>query len=291
MPCSLTSEDPKDLNVFEQTLSILDRSNTVAKTPLVSDQVLTETRRGERALFHVRDQHSSTPLGIVVLGKQELDLIIDPAARNQGFGSSALRTIVESTSGDLKVWVHGNNPSAEKLLQGAGFSPVRTLVRMHRRLPERAEAQEVPLPEGFSIGQFQREDIDEWVALNARIFAEHPEQGRISRQDVLSRMAEEWFREEHFLMLRDKTGHLVGYCWLKCVDGDGEIYVIGVAPELAGRGLGGSLFDTAQHHMSADPALTHSTLYVEGENQAAISLYESRGYTEALRSTQWMLSR
>lgn len=287
MPCTLSPS--RDVELARE---IISRANLEAGATLVSDQALAEAQRGDRDLFLVFDT-AATPLtdavGVVIAGAEEFDLVIDVEHRGHGFGSCALRSLIDDASAPLKTWMHGENPAAEHLLQESGFQPIRTLVKMKRNaMPASAPTA---MPEGYSVRAFTESDIDAWVALNARVFREHPEQGRMTANDVASRVAEPWFNADDFLLLCDASGEITGYCWLKITPEEREVYVIGIAPEHSGRGLGAALFDRGLMRLSPPGDESEVTLYVEGDNHAARALYQSRGFTEALRSTQWMLTQ
>lgn len=302
--CSLSSSDGTDAATWAVTSALLDHADRAANTALVSDQARLEARQGVRTLWQIRggDTEASPTgnvqtdglVGIAIIGAGELDLVIDPAFRGRGFASCALPQLLDATSGSLRTWVHGENATADALLSRVGFVPVRALLKLEltpQRFDEAAQAaSNRSLPPGYRVTAFTEARSEEWLALNALVFAEHPEQGQLTEKDLATRLAEPWFDAQDFLLLLDENAQLVGYCWLKTVATEGEIYVIGVAPELAGRGLGSALFAAgvqrlAQRHLSC------ITLYVEAENEPALKLYRAFGFTESLRSKQWMLAR
>jgi mycothiol synthase len=132
--------------------------------------------------------------------------------------------------------------------------------------------------------------IDEqpWLALNAKVFADHPEQGRMSAQDLAVRMSEQWFDPAGFLVATQNqsgTEVMVGFHWTKVHGGSGshghseigEIYVLGVSPDLRGTGLAKLLSIRGLEHLRSK-GLPAAMLYVDADNKAAISLYESLGF-------------
>jgi len=133
-------------------------------------------------------------------------------------------------------------------------------------------------------------DLDDWVALNARAFASHPEQGRVTRADLDVLMAEPWFDADDFLLLRDDEGDLVGYCWLKVEHGIGEFYVVGVSPDRQGEGLGRRLVEAGLSRLAARGIRTAS-LYVEADNTPAVRLYRSFGFVDHSIDIQYARSR
>ena len=63
-------------------------------------------------------------------------------------------------------------------------------------------------------------------------------------------MAEDWFDPAGFFVAVDATTAVVGFHWTKQhADRLGEVYVLGVAPDAAGRGLGKALLLTGLRHL------------------------------------------
>jgi mycothiol synthase len=220
-----------------------------------------------------------------------LDLVVDPAARGRGVGT-ALATVATEDDGPLTAWSHGNHPAAAALAARVGFERVRDLWVMRRSLsslpslPEDAGAVDVRT---FRVGQ----DEDAFLSLNAKAFAHHPEQGRLTRAGLDERMAEPWFDPKGFFVAV-RGDDLVGFHWTK-VHGDstpafGEVYVVGVSPSEQGGGLGKRLTLTGLHHL-AELGLEQVILYVEADNAPAIAVYERLGFTHADADTHVQYAR
>jgi mycothiol synthase len=294
--CSLKPSPSPTGQTWSEALEILKRADVEAGAAVVSDQALLEARTGQRQLNLVYSDDESAIMGLVIVGEGEFDLIIDPPRRGQGMGSCALNAVLTRTPGPLATWVHGVNPAAVALLEGANFQPARTLIKMATSIAEIASQERtIALPAGYSVRTFTGSDAHAWVALNARVFAEHPEQGSLTETDLAARTQEPWFDAENFLLVHDSEGALKAYCWLKVEDGEGEIYVIGVAPEEAGKGLGAALFDLALQRLvqlaNTSDAVRMVSLYVDADNERAVRLYRSRGLSDVLTSSQWIFNR
>jgi mycothiol synthase len=219
------------------------------------------------------------------LGRGELDLVVDPLFRGLGFGEAVLDGMLATAPGELSAWSHGGHPAAARLAERFGFEPVRRLLRLTAEVPK--AAADVALPAGFRLTGFRAGvDEEEWVRLNARIFSTHPEQGALTLDDLRDRMAEPWFDPEDLLVLRDAEGRMVGYDWLKIEEGEGEVYVLGVDPEHAGRGLGRALLGAGLARL-ADRGIPRVDLYVEGDNATALALYRSAGFTDRSVDVQY----
>jgi mycothiol synthase len=196
------------------------------------------------------------------------------------------RMLVETSPGILRLWAHGEHPAAAALAGAMGFVRARCLWQMRRSLS--SALQEPALPPGVTVRTFEPGRDDEaWVALNARAFAGHPEQGSWTVEDLRRRMCEPWFDPAGFF-LAERDNHLVGFHWTKvhgngAGDGHGhepigEVYVVGVDPAEQGNGLGSALTAIGLSYLRAR-GLPQAMLYVDESNTAAIKVYERLGFT------------
>jgi mycothiol synthase len=227
------------------------------------------------------------------------ELVVHPRFRRRGFGTSLLDRMLE-LAGDrpLSIWAHGDLPGSAELLAARGFTRARVLLQMRRDLAG-VEADPHPaLPDDVHVEAFRPgRDEDAWLRLNARAFARHPEQGRMTRADLELREAEPWFAPEGFLMAwrgdPDDGGRLLGAHWTKVhPPGDagdeavGEVYVLGVDPDAQGMSLGRALTDLGLAHLRG-LGLGEVLLYVEEDNTAAVRLYEGRGFRRYAVDVSW----
>jgi mycothiol synthase len=245
-----------------------------------------------------QDEHARA-IGAAIIGHGELDLVIDPIFRGKGFGGVAISGLLPTIQGEVTAWSHGDHPAAGILAAQHGFEAVRRLLQLRLSpIPEpepRAAGASVASTIGVAstssatVTAFDPEtDAAEWVALNARVFAHHPEQGAITESDLRERMAEPWFDAGDFLIARDASGTMIGYNWLKIEPGadEGEIYVIGVDASQAGRGLGRTLMHAGIERLR-ERGCSAASLYVEADNVAAVHLYRSLGFADRTVDVQY----
>jgi mycothiol synthase len=216
------------------------------------------------------------------------ELVVHPLRRRHGLGRALIAAAVATAEehdprGRLRLWAHGDHPSASALALSMGFERARVLWQMRRSLY--APVPEPRLPAGVTIRAFRPgQDDQAWIRVNARAFANHPDQGRWTLRDLRVRMAEPWFDPDGFLLAVDESGDLLGFHWTKVhgahrKDADphphdpiGEVYVLGVDPSAAGRGLGTALTLAGLRHLRAE-GLEQAMLYVDESNTTAIRLY------------------
>ncbi|MFW6638656.1 mycothiol synthase [Nocardiopsis algeriensis] len=231
------------------------------------------------------------------------EVVVGPDHRRRGHGTALLRSVrADAGPGGVRVWAHGRTPQAVAVAEAGGWTAVRELHKM--RMPLRDIPEDVPggpwrapeLPEPrlrpetservrlrpFTVGQ----DEEAWLAANARAFADHPEQGQLDLDDLLQREAEDWFDPQGFFLAVTADGKVAAFHWTKVhadgaglTDGEpvGEVYVVGVDPDWQGTGLGRALTLMGLRHLR-DLGLPWVHLYVDGDNTAAVRMYESLGF-------------
>lgn len=179
----------------------------------------------------------------------------------------------------VSLWIPNPSQERDRLYQSLGFHPDREVLQMRRPLPYEEYR---PSPE-LAIRQFEP-GIDEvsWLSVNNRAFEWHPDQGDWDMATLLERESEPWFDPAGFFVVGDHD-RIQGFCWTK-VHHDahpkvGEIYVIAVDPDAAGRGLGRALLAEGMHYLGDVRGLPSIMLYVERTNHGAQALYRRFGFT------------
>ncbi len=132
------------------------------------------------------------------------ELVVHPMFRRHGLGRALVTALTEAAAvaepaGRLRLWAHGDHPSATALALSLGFDRHRVLFQLRRSLF--APVAPPKLPAGVTLRAFEpgRDDAA-WVRLNARAFAGHPDQGKWTVDDLHVRMAEPWFDPDGFLL-------------------------------------------------------------------------------------------
>lgn len=260
-----------------------------------NEQSLLDLAAGRREARLIQlDRHPDSIVGAAIVGGGELDLLIVPEQRGHGYGGAALAEILTGPfgQGELRAWSHGDFPAARALAHRHGFEAIRTLLQLRLSLLDAADRGGDQIVAATSIETFRPgTDDEEWVTLNSRVFAAHPEQGRLTMSDLHARHAEPWFHPDDFLTTRDESGRMTGYNWLKIIPGAdaGEIYALGVSPDATGRGIGRALMVAGLKRLR-ERGCSAATLYVEKENRAAVSLYRSLGFQDFTVDVQYRRS-
>ena len=231
------------------------------------------------------------------------ELCVHPLHRRRGLGRALVLAAIAAAeerdpAGRLRLWAHGDHPSANALALSLGFSRSRMLWQMRRSLATPLPAGD--LPPGVRLRPFRPGLDDEaWLELNARAFADLPDQGRWTQADLAARLAEPWFDADGFLLAVRDDGALSGFHWTKVHgredaggahghDPIGEVYVLGVDPAAHGAGLGTTLTLAGLRYLT-ERGLDQVMLYVDESNPHAIALYSKLGF--ARWSTDVLFSR
>ncbi len=294
----------------------------------LSEQTFLNLRAGAPDVVHLLANRDDAVVGYaqVDLGSgPSAELVVHPGHRRRGLGTrllaAATAAAAESSAGGVRVWAHGNLPAARALAARAGLAVVRELYFLGRPIAA-ADRRPPAVPAGLRLRTFVLGvDDDAWVDLNARAFADHPEQGRLTVADLRARAAEEWFDAGGFFLLERAVPRpaarsdepadaaLLGYLWTKVTARDtaapvtgaapettiptaaapgrqGEIYAVGVDPSAHGAGLGRLLTAVGLAHL-AEAGVDRAVLYVDGDNTAARALYERAGFAPLAVDVQY----
>ena len=241
------------------------------------------TADGELAGYAYLDAPSPDPASDVTG-----ELVIHPDRRRRGLGRALAGELGAAAGGHtLRLWAHGDLPAAAGLARVTGFERFRALWQMRRPLD--GPLDRPVLASGRTLRTFvPGQDEDEWLSLNGRAFAKHPEQGGWSRHDLELREREPWFDPAGFF-IAERDGLMTGFHWTKVhppgeqdplSPGIGEVYVVGVDPAEQGSGLGRALTLAGLHHLR-DLGVAQAMLYVDEDNVPAIRMYEGLGFTRA----------
>jgi mycothiol synthase len=211
------------------------------------------------------------------------ELVVHPAHRGHGLGLALVREVIAQADGHrVRLWAHGDLPAAARLARAAGFDRFRALWQMRRSLRDPLDPPR--LPAGTTLRTFRPgRDDQEWLGLNARAFAKHPEQGAWRRHDLELREHEPWFDPAGFF-IAERKGVMTGFHWTKVpgpADADqdlGEVYIVGVDPGERGTGLGRALTLAGLGYLR-DRGLAEATLYADEDNVPAIRMYTGLGFT------------
>lgn len=282
--------DPATITAVEQLAEVAEQSDGA---PPFSEQSLVMLRRGESAVVLVTIASTQRPrqldaAAVVVLSETDhdvMEMVVHPHQRRSGLGTAIAETLAAAELGDTtpRAWAHGAHPGAAKLAARFGWQTVRQLRRM--RLENSVEIASHTPPEGVQIRSFvPGQDDAAWLGLNATAFADHPEQGQLTQEDLTDRINSDWFDASGFFLAeRTEDSTLLGFHWTKFPPNQqpeqlGEVYAVGISPQAQGTGLGKVLTAAGIQYLreaGADAVI----LYVDASNQTAVGLYERLGFT------------
>jgi mycothiol synthase len=264
--------DELDAATARQVDSLLERIQAREGEEPFSETQLERLTAGRNLRHVVRREPTDEVTGYGVLAEGErLEAEAAYGTFDRAF-AEAVATLSKPTTLTLRDVGEGE----VRELVARGWHVARTVLRLARPLP----APEPPATDlvirPFNVG------VDEatWVASNNAAFAGHPVQSTLTVERVQAKERAAWFDRDGFLMFWEQEA-LVASCWTKMrrvrERAVGEIYVIFVAPEAQGRGLGRLAVLAGLAYLASQGA-TSAELYVEGNNAPALGMYRSMGF-------------
>lgn len=278
MPLTLDRSVP-DADTAAAIIALADAVERADGAPPLSDQARTRLRSGEVA--HVVARDGADLRGYGQLDRPDAEFTAEPDALE-----ILLDAVVDHDAASMQVWSHGRRSRLVPLFAARGYRRARELHQLRRRAEAELPA-DPPLAADVVVRAFvPGADEQAWLAVNAVAFAEHADQGRQRLADLRARMSEQWFDPAGFL-LAERAGELLGFHWTKVhPDGAGEVYVLGVSQRAQGLGLGQALLIRGLRHLHRR-GCPYVLLYVDGDNPAAVRLYERAGFTPHDLDVQW----
>ena len=212
-----------------------------------------------------------------------LELVVDPHHRYEmatigpELLDAAVSVIADSGGGHVHWWVFEPTAAHDALASEVGLAPGRTLLQMRRALPFDVAAGPVhpPLP---AWARTSRRGWRSTTGPSTRT----PSRAVGDVDTLRAREKEPWFDPDGFL-LHERDGRLAGFCWTKVHDR--------ARPAVWARSTSSPSTPTSTAWASAGSSrsrgwttspgegITVGMLYVDNDNTAAVSLYESLGFT------------
>ena len=272
---------------------LASRTPGAADHPPLSDRALLQLEAGPpvRHLILTEDAAGADLSGYAQLEPDDGTLSVELVADSAASTSALLQAALQAADEPVRIWAHGEQSPVNQAAEAAGLQVVRQLLQL--RMPLTA-LDPMPPAAGVTIRPFvPGQDDAAWLAVNARAFADHPEQGSWTQHDLEGRLHADWFDPAGFL-LAERDGTLLGYHWTKvhqdAVDDAGlpigEVYVLGVDPAAQGMRLGSVLLVAGLQHL-AQRGIRTVLLYVDESNQTAVRLYQKAGFETFAVDVQW----
>jgi mycothiol synthase len=281
----------------ESILALIKAAHDFDGTPPIAEHVLLHLRHGgDKSDSHIVFEEGDQIIAYAHLDTTDLvagpsvEAVVHPKHRGKGLGSLILKEAIKVSGDKTRVWSHGDLPAAQKIAASLKLERLWSNLLMSKSL---GDIQ--PVTCKYPIRTFiPTLDNQAFLSLNNKVFANYPDQGGWSEDDLKVRINEDWFEKEGFFVAEDK-GELIGFCWTKIHgahthlhndsdvnhghDAIGEIYVLAVNPEYKGKGVGRDLTITGLNYLKYQ-GLSNVMLYVGVENKPAFSLYKSLGFNE-----------
>ena len=278
-------------------MALIKAAQNFDGTPAIAEHVLLHLRHGgDKSDSHLVIEENKEVIAYAHLDTTDLvagpsvEAVVHPQHRGRGLGALILKESIKVCGDRTRIWSHGDLPAAKAIAASLKLERLWSNLLMSKYL---GEIQ--PVTSEYPIRTFiPGLDNQAFLALNNKVFADYPDQGGWSEDDLKVRVNESWFDDKGFFVAEDR-GELIGFCWTKIhgahthsptgSDDDhghealGEIYVLAVNPDYKKQGLGRDLTITGLNYLKYK-GLNNVMLYVGVENKPAFNLYKSLGFNK-----------
>lgn len=203
------------------------------------------------------------------------EAVVAPALRRQGIGRELIREVLAHGGDSTRIWAHGHLAAARAVAEDLGLQAVRELLQLRRPLDEELPVADIPLRSYAGPS-----DDAELLRVNNAAFSWHPEQGGWTQRDLDVRFGSDWFDPNGLIIAPGSDSTVRGFHWTKRPPGSdlGEVYIVGVDPAAQGSGLGRALTAAGLNYLRNN-GCSDVSLYVEGNNSAALAVYSALGFS------------
>jgi mycothiol synthase len=267
----------------------------------LSDGLLEAASDGEALLLGLVPHGSAGALstgalaGVAVAALQgtrwAAEAVVAPARRGTGLGRQLLTALGESLRErgvEAWFWSHGDHPAAARLAADAGYTRARELLQLATEPLGSSDLPAPQVPEGVTLRSVRDGDAEDWARVNNAAFSWHPEQSDQPVEEYAARLRDPEFDRDSVVIAERGADHrLLGFHETKMHAAHpsglrmGEVYVIGVDPQVHARGVGRALLLEGMRRLVGAGAEAVE-LYVESDNASALPLYRSTGFTRTL---------
>lgn len=248
-----------------------------------ADLFVAENRGGKLAAY-------ADVIREVRIGRVVMDVYVQPEFRRQGLGLKLVESVkVRALSlGAQKIHalVDESNAGGREFLSRAAFKQVRKYLVLERTQSKVAKVRS-PFG-GLQLGHFQAGDEQRLADIQNLSFKGSWGFCPNTAEEIGFFLALTMTRLENIFVLRDRK-EVVGYLWPQITEqigaaggNHGWIHMVGVRPELRGRGFGRNLILTGLAYFAEKEAKAVE-LTVDEKNQPAVKLYRSLGFKTKAR--------
>lgn len=288
----------EDADLAQKALALARAAEQADGVAPLSEQFVLGITDARLAHRHLVALDGGRLIAVAALEGEIAELVVDPGHRRAGIGTQLYRRVREVVPG-LQTWAHGDLPGARALAGRQGLKVTRELLVLEITGRALDDASRFTAPADFAAVDLHRSrekfgaaKVDQaWLDANNDAFSWHPEQGGWDLERLERAQEVDWFSDRDVLFLWDEQSgppRLAGFHWTKWHDeetpGFGEVYVVGLAADYRGRGLGTPILLLGLDHLRAKGA-ERIILYVEADNAAAVKVYQNSGFAVAERHT------
>jgi len=216
---------------------------------------------------------------------------VAPDYRRQSLATNlierAIRRARELGAIAVQMNVHDGSKSVRQLAVRLGFEFARRFLKLRLSLEGWPCQGDLG---GVDICNLEKVGLEGLLGIQNRAFTGNWGYCPNTLEEIAYYLSEHRNSPEDIIMACEGT-RIIGYCWTKPACGPGEllkagqIFMLGVDPDFLGMGLGRKLMTAGLAHLKGK-GLKAAWLEVDGENKAALSLYESMGFRK-YGSSSW----